>query len=156
MIDQDTTNPDAQIDGTYAILPLWYSILVCLGSAWIGGFFGGSRGGWGILFGAVGGLVVAALWLNRVSKFRIRPRGVSVIGGILWGIIAGVIDTLWLHMSAQELGYHRLPSGKDAFLGHEAYIQVGLILGVIAGIIFGWICITVLNNLRLEPTQEER
>jgi len=137
-------------------LSFTYCFFVCLGSAGIGAWAGWSRGGIGSVFGAVGGVGVAILWLNRVSKFRIRPSGVSVSGGVLWGIIAGVIDTFWLHMSAQVLGYHRLSTEVHLIPNQWNYVETGLIVGVIAGLFYGGICIVCLNNLLLGMKGEER
>ena len=150
------TETDVQPEEFGVKLSFTYCFFVCLGSAGIGAWAGSSRGGIGSVFGSVGGGGVAILWLNRVSKFRIRPSGVSVSGGVLWGIIAGVLDTLWLHMSAHVLGYHRLSTGRNLLFTQQSYVEIGLIFGVVAGLFYGRICIACLNCLLLNLKQEKK
>ncbi len=150
------TETDASPEESCVRLSFTYCFVVCLGSVGIGAWAGCSRGGIGSVFGGVGAVGVALLWLNRVSRFRVRSTSVSISGGILWGIIAGVIDTLWLHMSAQVLGYHRLSTEIHLIPNQWNYIEIGLMFGVIAGAFYGWICIVCLNARLLDLKQEER
>ncbi|MDP6045511.1 MAG: hypothetical protein QGH94_04165 [Phycisphaerae bacterium] len=123
--------------------PLWYSILVCLGSAGVGGFFGAVHEIWGLVFGAVGGVGVAVFWLRCVSTLRRSPI-VRIVGGTVLGVLAGVLDTCWLHMTAWGLGYETLSSGElpvDLALA----LLVGCYYGVIAGGLYGLGCMIVLQ-----------
>jgi hypothetical protein len=122
-------------------LPLWYCVLVCLGSAWIGGFFGSFYGAPGILVTAFGGAGAAVLWLNRVSRFE-HSDGASVFGGIIWGAIVGIADTFWMHLAAWVFGYQ---SSGEAPVGLLGGLLIGSICGVLAGAVYGLFCITVLQ-----------
>ena len=126
--------------------PLWYNIMVCVGSAWIGGFFGSYYGTWGVAFSAGGGLAVAMLWLNRVGKFQTESDVTAILGGMWWGAIVGVLNTLWMHLTAWGLRYEY---GDRKHLVHfQGALTIGIVLGVIAGAIYGLFCMIVLQVYR--------
>ncbi|MDP6636037.1 MAG: hypothetical protein QGG42_14150 [Phycisphaerae bacterium] len=152
MVDITTDSNDSS-GADRTALPLWYKILVCLGSAGVGGYFGASHQVAGILFGAVGGVGVAVFWLFWMGKLQTRSVGLRFFSGIGIGILAGVIDTFWLHLTAWGLGYDTLGSGYFKITLYDALL-VGSIIAVVAGGLYGLVC-TIVLEVRRGYLQEE-
>ena len=146
------TDSNASPDAGWAMLPLWYRILVCLGSAGVGAFFGSFYGPWGIAFSAVGGAGVGVLWLVLVSRFQTHSNAAAVFSGMIWGAIVGVIDTFWLHLAVRGLGYQF--GGRTLVFGPQDDLIIGSILAIIAGAFYGLVCMIVLNVHLVSMSQE--
>jgi hypothetical protein len=143
MVDT-ATDSKSFLDADRVALPLWYMILVGLGSAGVGGYFGAWFGIWGVVFSAVGGLGAAVFWLSRVNRFQTESTSLSIFYGILWGVFVGVIDTLWLHLTAWGLGYN-MAVNNEFHIGFQATLIIGLMLGAGAGAVYGLLCMVVLK-----------
>ena len=143
MVDT-ATDSDASTYATYATLPLWYKIMVCLGSAAVGGFFGSGYGITGIILGAVGGVGVAVFWLKRVSRFQTRSVVAAIFGGIGWGIVAGLMDTVWLHATSLAIMFSQA-TGPQSFAGFKIFFVIVFLCGVVAGGLYGLLCMIVLE-----------
>jgi MoaA/NifB/PqqE/SkfB family radical SAM enzyme len=142
MIDQNATDSGAPPEANRTSLPLCYKIMVCLGSAGVGGLFGSSRNYWGIVFGAVGGVGVAVLWLICMGKIQKRSTKPRFLYGIALGMVAGVLDTIWLNLTVWALGYDKL------YLGLQDYIE----FGVVAGGGYGLWCMFLFPLGHAQPT----
>ena len=142
MVDTETYH-DASSGADCASFPLWYRILVCAGSAGVGGYFGGYYGGWGVAFSAVAGVGVGILWLVLVSRFQSQTGTAAIFGGMLWGAVVGVIDTFWLHLTGWGLGYQS--GGRMLVVGSQGDLIIGSILAIIAGGLYGLVCMAVLQ-----------
>jgi len=127
--------------------PLWYSIMVCLGSAAVGGYFGAIYQFAGILLGALGGIVVAVFWLKRVSKFRTQSVVAAIFGGIGWGIVAGLMDTVWLHTTGLIVMHDEVfSSGSHNYLG--IVFAIAIVCALVAGAVYGLLCMIILEVYR--------
>jgi hypothetical protein len=127
-------------DVVHAALPKWYKILVCLGSAMVGGFFGYIYGPVGVVSGAAGGVGVAIFWLKRISRFRTQSVTAAIFGGIGWGIVAGLIDTVWLHATILAILFSQVD-----FRYWDIVLLIAFICGVGAGAVYGLVCMIVLE-----------
>ncbi|MDP6543572.1 MAG: hypothetical protein QGH60_06230 [Phycisphaerae bacterium] len=146
-MDENATDSDGSPGAVYTALPLWYKILVCAGSAGVGGFFGVIYGITGIIFAAVGGLGVAVFWLKRVSRFQTQSVAAAIFGGIGWGIVAGLIDTVWLHATGLTIMFTQVGRPRS-FVGFEIVLVIAILCGVIAGAVYGLVCMVVLEIYR--------
>ncbi|MDP6636036.1 MAG: hypothetical protein QGG42_14145 [Phycisphaerae bacterium] len=145
------TDSDTSPDVTYIALPLWYKILVCTGAAGIGGFFGIIHGITGIILGAVGGVGAGIYWLDRVGGVPAQSTYAERPDGIRWGAVAGVIDTLWLHIAygfwlyIADVYGERISDSRAYLLGFPGLLLIGIILGIVSGAVYGAICMMVLE-----------
>lgn len=145
---EDTTDPAISPETVYGKLPDWYRILVDVGSAIVGGFFGAIYGLTGIIAGSVGGMAVAIFWLSRVSKFKTQSIAARIFGGIGWGVVAGLIDTAWLHATGQAVQVLREIRGPGAIGNLEVVLVVAAMFGLVAGAVYGLLCMIVLEVQR--------
>jgi len=148
------TNPGDRTEAGGVELPNWYRWLVCLGSAIVGGFFGSIYEFTGVLLGALGGAAVAVFWLKLISTFRTQSVTARIFGGIGWGIVAGLMDTVWLHVTGLAATFHEL-SGAHSLVGFEIVFVIALVCGVGAGAIYGLLCMIVLEIYRASTKQEQ-
>jgi hypothetical protein len=146
MTDIATDSNDSP-DTVRAELPEWFKVLVCLGSAVVGGLFGAVYMFVGMFFGALGGVFVAVFWLKRISEFQTQSVAAAILGGIGWGIVAGLIDTAWLHATSLIMMYSEV-FGRGSFVGLEIILVFAVGCGVVAGAIYGLLCMIVLEIYR--------
>jgi len=134
-------------------LPLWYSILVCLGSAGVGGYFGAFYGTPGIIVTAVGGGGVALIWLKWVDRLSSYHVIVRFLAGIGAGSVVGVIDVFWMHLTAWGFGYGE---GIGVLqVGLPTILRIASIIGAVAGAIYGLSCMIVLQVYRVCSNREQ-
>ena len=130
------------------------TIIVCIVSAAIGAFFGLIYGIPGLCVAAIGGAFAALLWSYMMLKAtRKGHTGANLVRkGVLWGIIAGVADTLLLHIVGIIL------TGADV-TGIGIVLSIAIICGVVAGAINGLICGAVWDAVAkkypLSPASQE-
>jgi uncharacterized protein (DUF2062 family) len=137
-------------DTVHVELPGWFKILVCVGSAMVGGYFGGPYWIIGIVSGSIGGVVVAIFWLRRISRFQTKSVTVAIFGGIGWGIVAGLIDTVWLHATTLAILFSRVLGPEkyhhlDIIKYWDIVLLIAFLCGVGAGAVYGLICMIILE-----------
>ena len=86
--------------------------------------------------GALGGLLVGLFWSYMMLRHA-RKGNVGVGKGVLWGIAAGVIATVFLHRVGHLAVAAAIPDESGDWL---SLLVPGLVFGVIAGAINGYIC----------------
>lgn len=114
-------------------------VFVCLAGTFVGGFFGmlaslmydeGDILPEGIFLGAGGGLAAGLLWRHVIIRRAARGGGALVACGALWGLLVGVLDTLFVHAG---LTITTWSCDVGAFL-------LGLAFGAAAGASVGAVC----------------
>jgi hypothetical protein len=134
-------------------LPAWYSVMVCLGSAGVGGYFGAFYGAPGIIVTAAGGAGVALLWLQWIDRLSSCHVIVRFLAGIGAGSVVGVIDAFWMHLVARGFGYGE---GIGVLqIGLPTILRIASVVGAVAGAIYGLFCMIVLQVYRVCSRREQ-
>lgn len=118
------------------------ALIVCPVAGCVGGWFGMVLGdpfmasmrfsgltAVGLTAGGIGGIIVGILWCWIIAGQIGRPNNQLWLTGAKWGVIAGVLDTLALHII---MG---IVSDFNIFV-----LFIGLGLGTVAGFVTGSIC----------------